>query len=370
MTNLGAFLLTVLLLGGPALAATPDQPTPGPDPLSPAASEFLDSPLDSLERLAVEAYQSGDYAEAARRYLVALEHDVTNAGAVYNLACCYGLLGEPELAARNLARAFRAGFDDLAHVRSDPDFDLVRASEPFSAVVDSLAGAAASARSGDVIAVRSSTYLPCTVVLPPGFDTSRTWPLVVGLHGRGATPERFAQLWTRAGLAPGFIYACPRAPYVLPLGRDNGWEWRRGFENDSAGRAATWPASADYVIDVVLSLKKRYPVGDVYLLGFSQGAGLAFVTGVTYPATFRGVACLGGWLDERLTDDQLRAAAGLRYFIGHGEDDPVVEYANALAARERLSSLGIPVTFHRFLGGHRVPPDLARAVADWLLATE
>ncbi|MBN2538004.1 alpha/beta fold hydrolase [candidate division WOR-3 bacterium] len=358
MRGLALLLLAVAL--APASA-------PAVNPLDPAAAAFLDTPLDSLERLAVEAYQAGDHAEAARRYLAALERDITNATAVYNLACCYGLLGEPELAARNLTRAFRAGFRDIEHARRDPDFDLVRASLPFGAVIDSLARVEATGRPGSVLPVRSSTYLPCTVILPPGYDSTRAWPLVVGLHGRGAEPTSFARLFQRAGLAPGFIYACPRAPYLLAAGREPGWQWRDRFEDDSAGSASTWPSSADYVVDVVLNLRQRYPVSEVHLLGFSQGCGLAWRTGLTYPATFAGIVALGGWLDDDINDERLRAAAGLRFFIGHAEDDPVVGFDNATAARDRLAALGIPVTFHRFLGGHRIPPDLARACADWIL---
>jgi hypothetical protein len=93
---------------------------PALNELDPTAGNFLDFPLDSVSRAANSAYQSAHYNEAARLYLSALEHDVTNSSDIYNLACCYGLLKQDSLAALYLKRAFRAGCESRPRLRFGP----------------------------------------------------------------------------------------------------------------------------------------------------------------------------------------------------------------------------------------------------------
>ena len=67
-------------------------------------------------------------------------------------------------------------------------------------------------------------------VLPDDYDSERSYPLVVMLHGFGANMQDLA------GLAPvinsrGYVYACPNAPiaFDLGLGRASyGWTSPRG----------------------------------------------------------------------------------------------------------------------------------------------
>lgn len=338
----------------------------GPAPLDPKAGAFLDLNLDSLTRRAFEAYQQGDYLEAARRYLDLLRHDITNAGEIYNLACCYGLLGEPELAGRYLARAFGAGYDDLDHARRDPDFELVADNAAFRRVIDSLARAAGdrdrAAGTRTLIAARS--YLACQVKLPLDFDPRKRYPLVVGLHGFGSNHESFTGLWSRFGADPQFIYACPQGPYPV-AGRAPGFSWYTDADS------ATWPsvrtASEEYVLDVVRLLSARYRVSDVYLLGFSQGSGMAWAAGLRHPRHFRGLLCFGGALDTGwVRPADIEAGSRLRIFIAHGQDDRVVEYEHGIRARDLLTRNGYDVTFLGFAGGHTVPIEAARKAAEWL----
>jgi len=370
-SSIARIILAALLLAVAAYAQ-PDPDTIAPariDPLDPASAEILDTDIDSLESLAVGAYQEGRYVAAAEHYLDALSRDIGNSNAIYNLACCYGLLGEPELATACLRRAFAAGFDDVTHARRDPDFDLVRSSDVFAGLLDSLEASEeeTESESGILVTVRSPSYHRCRVKLPADHDTSRTYPLVVGLHGYGSNPDRFVRLWRKFGDNPQFIYACPQAPYAMSAGREMGYSWFLHAEEDSAGAAAIRVASEDYVVDAVLNLKSRFATSDIYLLGFSQGCALAYAAGLKYHDLFDGLVCFGGWLDtDWLIEETISAAGDLRVYIGHGTEDRVVEYEAGTAAYDRLNELGFDVTLSSFSGGHRIPEEEARRAAAWL----
>ena len=59
----------------------------------------LGSNPGEIAREAAGVYMEGDYAAAAELYVEALLSDLgDNPVVLYNLSCCYGLLGEEELA--------------------------------------------------------------------------------------------------------------------------------------------------------------------------------------------------------------------------------------------------------------------------------
>ncbi|HDR00297.1 MAG TPA: hypothetical protein ENN51_08460 [candidate division WOR-3 bacterium] len=339
--------------------------TTGLSPLDPAAGSFLDKNLDSLSHRAFAAYRQGNYLEATRRYFDLLRHNITDAEGIYGLAGCFGLLGEPELAARYVTRAFRAGLDDIGRIRRDPDFDLVAANPEFRRVIDSIARASADREraAGERILISARSYFDCRVKLPPGFDPTKRYTLVVGLHEAGGNPEEFIRLWPWLGVEPRVIFVAPRAPYPGPGGA--GFAWLTA--TDSTTRTSVRAASEEYVLDVVRLLSARHNIGNVYLLGFAEGADLAWTAGLRHPRHFRGLICLGGDLDtNRVRTAELEAGRRLRVFLGHGHDDGRVSFARANRIRNLLTDYDYDVTFVALAGGRTVPPEAARRIAEWL----
>ena len=85
----------------------------------------------------------------------------------------------------------------------------------------------------------------------------------------------------------------------------------------SLNAGASGQMTEEYVLAVLDALKSQYKIGDVYLLGFSQGCALTYLTGLHHPELFKGIICFGGWLQQdRVTLAQMQAAKGLRVFIG------------------------------------------------------
>jgi phospholipase/carboxylesterase len=328
------------------------------------AGSFLDTDLRELATRAFNAYNAQQYELAAKYYLALLRRDITNTGSIYNLACCYGLLGRDTLAASYLAKAVRAGFEDLEHAKEDPDFDRVRDKEIFASLMDSVAVEFKKKKeaSGTEIYVRSPAYFKCYVHLPEDYEATRAYPLLVGLHGYGGNPERFMTLWERFS-GHQFIFASPQAPYAFFPGRELGYSWNL----PQVGEDALLNVE-EYVKTVVAELKRQHKVSNTYIFGFSQGCATTYFVGIRNPKLFKGLVCFGGWLDEELLNEEtLEDGKRLRVFMAHATDDRVVPYEAAIRARELLENHGYDVTFCGFRGGHSTPEAQLEEAEKWMM---
>lgn len=300
-------------------------------------------------------YHASDYEGAAGFYLEGLRAQPWDGTYIYNLSCCFGLLGRADLAALYLRRAWNAGFRNMEFVLQDRDFESVRSAEPFSSLVDSLSEAslAEAALEGELIVLNTEGPFRCRVNTPEGYDGREKLPLLLGLHGVGGTPEGFMHLWN---MAREFrcIMAVPQAPWAYDTGDGTGFSW---FED---GYPIT--QSAEYVLDVLDIIEERYNVGDVYLFGYSQGAGTALLTAIRASRRFSGVAAFSGWLPEEVTSLELEAASGLPVRIVHGEQDDAVAFENAIQAVSVLAAHDFDVRLLPFSGSHRFDPGLFRQV--------
>lgn len=331
----------------------------------PGAGSFIDEAVLFHEAfdLGDSCYRVSDYEGAAQFYLEGLRAQPWDDTYIYNLSCCFGLLGRADLAALYLRRAWNAGFRNMPFILGDTDFDRVRTTEPFSSLVDSLSEVSATeaALRGETIVFRTTGPFECRVNTPEGYDGTETLPLLLGLHGIGGTPEGFMRLWNVAREFP-CIMAVPQAPYPFDTGEGMGYSW---FED-----GFPMVSSRDYVLAVLDSLEARYSVGEVYLFGYSQGAGMALMTGLHAPERFNGVAPFSGWLPEEVTDQEIQAAAGLPVRIVHGEQDGAVTFDNAIQTVSVLAAHDYDVRLLSFQGEHRFEADLFRQILEEFLGAD
>jgi phospholipase/carboxylesterase len=308
--------------------------------------------LKGLDQKANDAYQAKQYESAARYYLAEIHYDSANAGATYNLACCYGLLGRETLAATYLTRSYKAGFEDIEHIRHDPDFDKVREKPVFAAAVKTLDSTAKAKEAdlGELVYVTAPTMLRCRVHPPNNYDSTRAYPLVVALHGHGDNSDHFSRIWRRFG-DTSLILAFPQGPYPFTLpNKQIGYSW---ITDDSASAELSSRMSVDYVVSVTNWLKQHYKVSDVYLMGLSQGCLFTYSTGIRNPELYKGLICISGWLDTtEVNPELLKAGKGLRVFIAHSKQDQIVEYRVGTESRDILRKYGYDVTFVDFEGAH------------------
>ena len=372
-------LLALAGLLAPALRAEPTRSTP------PAPDETIDimtvSPATlggedtrTLSARAHAAYSEKRYEDAARAYILALRKSPGDSGSLYNLACCYGLLGAPEKAAEFLEAAYRAGFKDLGHAKNDGDFESVRAHETFVSVMKKLEEAAEKRKKGlgkllEVVAPVVGTVRVIEPTIP--MKWYERYPLVIGLHGYGDNSENFASLFVRRGLDQPFLFVAVQAPYASHGGSRIGFSWGFATEGGDTRMGNTSHALTEtLVLKVLETVKRHYRVDErkVFLMGFSQGAGQAFSIGMKHPEKFAGVIPIGGWLDsgEHAPNAVRRAAKDGLFLICHSPQDRVVEWNSCEQAKTFLEENEIAHAVLSYPGGHSLPVGLVKAVAAWI----
>lgn len=335
------------------------------DIFDPKRGDFLDIDRQEILNQAWEYYQQQEWEKSATFYLEALQLNIEDSSNIYNLACCYGLLGRPYLAGIYLQRAFAAGFRNIEHIRNDPDFNPVRNDPDFTEVMNNLETISHKSQNMEIRYFRYTSFLNYGLILPDDYQPSTEYPLLVMLHGLGDTAGNFAGI---AVDIKNMIIVVPETPYAIPAGNQLGYSWPI-TDSDQQINMQSWLLSADYVAELIRELKNEFKIAGTFVFGFSQGACLAYLAGLKYPDMIDAIAPFGGWLPDELPDSVIHDALDLKVFIVHGEEDRIVEFQNAESAKQRLDSSGITSKLVSFPGGHHVPFDLFTASLKWMQDT-
>lgn len=101
--------------------------------------------------------------------------------------------------------------------------------------------------------------------------------------------------------------------------------------------------------------------------GFSQGAMLSMDVALHSERKVGGLVLLSGsYIAEREWKPRMGARKGTPVFQSHGVTDPILPFAVAERLRDELTTAGLSVEFHRFPGGHAIPPGVMDELGRWL----
>ena len=176
--------------------------------------------------------------------------------------------------------------------------------------------------------------------LPKGYTTSRSWPLLVTLHGLRDGPI----------LAPDIKSMVQIGPY----GRGSVWFTGIGRED---------------VFECIEKTRKFFSIDDdrIYLCGFSMGGAATFKLGLSYPDMWAGCVPVCGRCDEPELVENGRDVA---FWVNTGGRDKILSPEHSQTAFCRASALGFSkwrYTEHKEMG-HSFDIDW-KQVEHWLLAT-
>lgn len=122
---------------------------------------------------------------------------------------------------------------------------------------------------------------PVMVVTPEPFDSTRTYPAVVMLHGLGGASARFgASPAVKALTDAGFIAILPESPYAMASSAQGGhFSWDLIGSNDPPlvrDPVLQFRSVELFVLDhfpaALGRVRERYRLAPVYAFGFSKGA--------------------------------------------------------------------------------------------------
>jgi phospholipase/carboxylesterase len=332
--------------------------------------DFLDVNLAQINFDAKLLFDKKDYREAAKRFYEILKHKPTDVQTLYNLAGCYSQLKKSDLSVKVLYNVLEAGLSDLSLFSADSIWNPIRKHESFKKFAEYVR--TLQNERGEFFYTECKTIIKGFVRRPENFDSTKTYPLLILLHGYGANPESYMSLRDKMKSTDIFV-AAPQGPYPRKFVELNSpaYSWYYITRNKEIWNRAD-PFVSNYILEVIRELKKNYKISNTYLLGHSQGGAVAYMAGIRNPDQVKGIICFGAQspTDYLSNEDLLNASNKLPIFISHGWDDPSVNFEEAQKAKQLFLKYKFNVSFKPFQGGHELNSNALIEAKKWIDAIE
>ncbi|MCK5074829.1 MAG: hypothetical protein KAR38_00570 [Calditrichia bacterium] len=341
------------------------------DPLKNYSEEYPRFDIDYYKKLALDAYKWTRYKNAAQYYLSILHYYPNDKLSMYNLACCYGQMKQPELAVNYLTRAVDVGFNEYEQILKEKDFSKIKDDELFKLLLERIS--ALKKGREDIIYVKTQKLVKSRIYLPDKYNPKKSYQLLIGLHGNGGSSESFGLLW-QIVKEHDFIFVVPEGAYpkkYISGSNLSNYSWEIQVRDKEIWRRGD-PLTVYYIMEIVNYVSDNYKIKNVYLMGHSQGAAYAYITGIRHPDIFKGIICFAGILPETdtsyavLSEEDIKAAKRLEVFIGHGENDMALDYDTGVKIKNKLENLGYRVTFAEHNNGHSIPVTAFNKALEWM----
>src|SRR5688572_3953615 len=193
----------------------------------------------------------------------------------------------------------------------------------------------------------------------PAADGAEGAPLIVLMHGRGATRFDLAPFAQHMPASANVVF--PEAPFdAAQWGYGPGSAWYRFL-----GHNRPEPASFARSLDELQQLIAQLNPPKVVVGGFSQGGTLGLGYALSLDRHVEGVLNLSGFLaDHPEVDVSAEAVAETAFFWGHGRQDPAIPFELAIEGRAALREAGAKLEAHDYDIGHWIAPEeLTHAIA-------
>ncbi|HEX2056511.1 MAG TPA: hypothetical protein VHF07_08455 [Nitrospiraceae bacterium] len=188
-----------------------------------------------------------------------------------------------------------------------------------------------------------------SLYVPPSYQPTERYGLVVCLHGAGFSGDAYIERW-QPRLNDHYILVCP----TYPMGA---WYTRR---------------AEDLVLAVIREVERRYHVDPdrVFLTGMSNGGIGAWLIGMHHAPVFAGIAPMASGLDDVLFPFLENLKSTPAYII-HGAKDQVMPVELGRKLDQALNHLGYSHVYrehqrvHPVAGGHFFPREELPALVQW-----
>ena len=183
-------------------------------------------------------------------------------------------------------------------------------------------------------------------------------PLVIAMHGRGSTNERFVRLLETLRLPARIIVG--NGP--MPWGMQGGRRW---FDLAAADAREQIGQRVRDLVVLSQQLRAQFPnAPKPALLGFSQGGILALHALAEHPQHWRAVVALSA--DFRSDRPARFVQSAVPTLLTAGARDRIIRPANSHAAAWYLRALGHTPEVFDFPGGHAVPEGVRERIRGFL----
>lgn len=207
----------------------------------------------------------------------------------------------------------------------------------------------------------TTTYDGWVVRIQPPKDreTRRSLLLIHGWSG----DETVMWIFTRNLPIDYWIFA-PRGPVQHP---ESGYGWLEHEQSLPTLDDFTQPAAN------MMKAFRRWTdgtgaeTGVIDVMGFSQGAGMAYALGALFPEQVKRVIALAGFLPaEEPFPGRYQALRGKHIYIAHGTRDETIPVVKAQEAARVLQEAGAQVTYCESDAGHKLSASCLRGLNDFI----
>jgi phospholipase/carboxylesterase len=202
-----------------------------------------------------------------------------------------------------------------------------------------------------------------TMRIRPG--TSLSGRLLVLLHG-WTGDENVMWIFTRRVKPEDWIIS-PRGPVSSAGG---GFGWFPSGDTHVPRLLEIKPA-----IEQLLNMIDRWAQANLVktkpltLMGFSQGAMLAYAISLLFPHRVSGIAALAGYLPEKWLAENLQTSLAAKpFYIAHGTQDATIPVSYARQTVQLLKALGAPVTYCESDAGHKLSMNCLHGLEEFLVS--
>jgi predicted peptidase len=190
--------------------------------------------------------------------------------------------------------------------------------------------------------------MPYRMYVPTTYSTSRTYPLIVALHGLGGTEDSFFTGYdnqmVRLAEQHGYIVTAPLGYRV-----DGSYGWGLGNPPADPVTRRVQENSEKDVMQVLQLVKQHYRIDEnrIYLMGHSMGAIGTWKIAPKFPDLFASIGMFAG-SGSPATLERIRHVP---QFVVHGDADATVNVQGSRAMAARAKELGIEVKYIEVPGG-------------------
>jgi len=179
-----------------------------------------------------------------------------------------------------------------------------------------------------------NTLQPYRVYVPTTYDSSKSYPLVIALHGMGGDENSYFEAYNKGEFRVlaedhGYIVACPkgRKPASMYIG---------DAERD--------------VMDVIEEMKRAYRIDPdrIYLTGHSMGGFGTWSIAMNHPEVFAALAPVAGGATNPANMSKI---AHIPQIVIHGDKDPTVPIERSRVMVDMGKKLGVELKFIEVPGG-------------------
>jgi phospholipase/carboxylesterase len=197
-------------------------------------------------------------------------------------------------------------------------------------------------------------------------DSNSPKRAVIGLHGWTGDEHAMVPVAKSMGLNDTKWYM-PRAPYKADVGK--GFTWFSG--NDETG----WEYEKTFELTTALIsqvLEDGFAPKDIYLIGFSMGAGLCLHVTLRLDFAIGGIIPIAGFIrnPDRLFNDATDISRQTPILILHGTEDDIITVDKGQKAHDLLNEHGYCVRMETYKAPHKIPLLAGAIIKDFIKDNE